>query len=131
MHCMSLSTVLYNWLSYFTLKYMVHYNDKEKILHNSVGSWIGRRLSWPFTILVPYILYTRGGVRCCTPPYAYPLSHCIKLLCNFHVSVKVYHSTLVYIVYYNVQLLVLLIYICHTFLFYNIFLQVYMNNPII
>ena len=29
-------------------------------------------------------------------PYAYPLSHCIKLLCNFRGSVKVNHSTLVY-----------------------------------
>ena len=64
----------------------------------------------------------RGGVR--------------RKLCNFRVSVKVNHSTLVYIVYYNVQLLALIIYKCinyitlNTFLFYNIFLQVYMNNPI-
>ena len=75
---------------------------------------IGRRLSWPLTILAPYILYTKGRHR-----GAYPLSHCIKLLCNFRVSVKVNHSTLVYIVYYNVKLLALIIYKCINYITLN------------
>ena len=49
-------------------------------------------------------------------PYAYHLSHYIKLLCNFRVSVKVNHSTLVYIVYYNVKLLALIIYKCKNYI---------------
>ena len=73
----------------------------------------GRRLSWPLTILVaPYILYTKGRHRG-------SLSHCIKLLCNFRVSVKVNHSTLVYIVYYNVKLLALIIYKCINYITLN------------
>ena len=78
----------------------------------------GRRLSRPLTIQAPYILYTkgrhRGGVGQAPPhPYAYPLSYCVKLLCNYRVSVKLNHSTLVYIVYYNVWLLALIMYNIH------------------
>ena len=61
-----------------------------------------------------YILYTKGrhrGGMC--------VSHCIQLLCKFHVSVKVHDSTLVYIVYYNVQLLALIIYKCINYITLN------------
>ena len=78
---------------------------------------------WSPAVLAPYILYTKGGigVGCgvAPHPYAYPLSHCIKLLCNFRVSVKVNHYTLVYIVYYNVQLLALIIYKCINYITLN------------
>ena len=71
-----------------------------------IRDWVNNNLRSP-AVLAPYILYTkgrhRGGVRL-------NLSHCIKLLCNFRISVKVNHSTLVYIVYYNVKLLALIIY---------------------
>ena len=43
------------------------------------------------------------------PPIYYTHRVSIKLLYNFCVSVKVNHSTLVYIVYYNIQLLALII----------------------
>ena len=73
----------------------------------------------PFTIQAPYILYTKGrhrvgvGRKPHPKPYAYPLSYCVKLLCNYRVSVKLNHSTLVYIVYYNVWLLALIMYNIH------------------
>ena len=68
-----------------------------------------------------------------TPPLCLPFVSLHKV-----VSVKVNHSTLVYIVYYNVKLLALIIYKCINYitqntsyiLFYNIVLQVHMNNPI-
>ena len=109
----------------FNLKNKTGKSDVEcvKDVFGKMGAGQGRRLSWPLTILAPYILYTkgrhRGGVRRKPHPYAYPLCHCIKLLCNFRVSVKVNHSTLVYIVYYNVKLLALIIYKCINYITLN------------
>ena len=70
-------------------------------------------------------LYSVGRVAGCPgpspfwPPIYYTQRVSIKLLCNFRVrlcnfrvSVKVNHFNLVYIVYYNVQLLALIIYKC-------------------
>ena len=86
------------------------------VLVNTVAGCTGPLPSWP-----PIYYTQRVGVGCCAAPRpnAYPLSHCIKLLCNFRVSVKVNHSTLVYIVYYNVKLLALIIYKCINYITLN------------
>ena len=74
-------------------------------------------------IAIAYVIGYYNGRKCVLPKSVTspenPLSHCIKLLCNFRVSVKVNHSTLVYIVYYNVKLLALIIYKCINYIALN------------